>query len=169
MLCTGRSISTSTSKTSQERKAMKTVNDNMAELPEARRQKIEARAAELVAEEVSLRELRRAHRLTQARVGKTLKIGQDGVSRLEQRSDLLISTLRSYCGGTLAGRAVAFPFQRRGEPPRDDARPTDPAIRAPPLPRLGVRDEAQGTEVGKVLLRQAARSTPGVAPSTQIP
>jgi hypothetical protein len=55
-----------------------------------------ARAAELVAEEMSLRDLRRAHRLTQARVGKALNIGQDGVPRLEQRSDLLISTLRNY-------------------------------------------------------------------------
>ena len=45
---------------------------------------------------MSLRDLRRAHRLTQARVGKALKIGQDGVSRLEQRSDLLISTLRNF-------------------------------------------------------------------------
>ena len=75
---------------------MKSLNDKMAELGEVRRQKIEARAAELAAEEMSLRDLRRAHRLTQARVGKTLKIGQDGVSRLEQRSDLLISTLRNY-------------------------------------------------------------------------
>ena len=75
---------------------MKSLKDKMAELGEARRQKIEARAAELAAEEMSLRDLRRAHRLTQARVGKTLKIGQDGVSRLEQRSDLLISTLRNY-------------------------------------------------------------------------
>jgi hypothetical protein len=75
---------------------MKTVNDKMSELSETRRKKIEARAAALVAEEMSLRDLRRAHRLTQARVGKALKIGQDGVSRLEQRSDLLISTLRNY-------------------------------------------------------------------------
>jgi len=75
---------------------MKTLTDKMAELSEARRQKVEARAAELVAEEMSLRDLRRAHRLTQARVGKALRIGQDGVSRLEQRSDLLISTLRNY-------------------------------------------------------------------------
>lgn len=75
---------------------MKTLNDKMAELSPTRRQKIEARAAELAAEEMSLRDLRRAHRLTQARVGKALKIGQDGVSRLEQRSDLLISTLRHY-------------------------------------------------------------------------
>ena len=75
---------------------MKTLNDKMAELSETRRRNVEARAAELAAEEMSLRDLRRAHRLTQARVGKALKIGQDGVSRLEQRSDLLISTLRNY-------------------------------------------------------------------------
>jgi hypothetical protein len=75
---------------------MKTLHDKMAELSEPRRQKIEARAAELAAEEMSLRDLRQAHRLTQARVGRELKIGQDGVSRLEQRSDLLISTLRNY-------------------------------------------------------------------------
>lgn len=75
---------------------MKSLTDKMAELGERRRKKIEARAAELVAEEMSLQDLRHAHRLTQARVGKALKIGQDGVSRLEQRSDLLISTLRNY-------------------------------------------------------------------------
>lgn len=75
---------------------MKSLKDKMAELSEARRRKIDARAAELAAEEMSLRDLRRAHRLTQAHVGKALNIGQDGVSRLEQRSDLLISTLRNY-------------------------------------------------------------------------
>lgn len=75
---------------------MKNLKEKIAELNEARRRKVEARAAELAAEEMSLRDLRRAHRLTQARVGKALKIGQDGVSRLEQRSDLLISTLRNY-------------------------------------------------------------------------
>ena len=75
---------------------MKTLNGKLNELGERRRKKVEARAAELVAEEMSLQDLRRAHRLTQARVGKALKIGQDGVSRLEQRSDLLISTLRNY-------------------------------------------------------------------------
>lgn len=75
---------------------MKTLNEKLAELDERRRKAVVARAAELAAEEMSLRDLRRAHRLTQARVGKALKIGQDGVSRLEQRSDLLISTLRNY-------------------------------------------------------------------------
>ena len=83
---------------------MKTLTEKMAGLSGRRRKKIEARAAELVAEEMSLQALRRAQRLTQARVGKALNIGQDGVSRLEQRSDLLISTLRGYVeamGGNL--------------------------------------------------------------------
>jgi hypothetical protein len=75
---------------------MKTLTEKMAGLSGRRRKKVAARAAELVAEEMSLQALRRAHRLTQARVGKVLDIGQDGVSRLEQRSDLLISTLRGY-------------------------------------------------------------------------
>jgi DNA-binding transcriptional regulator YiaG len=72
------------------------VNDIVKKLSPARRKRIEARAAQLVAEEMSLRELRRAHKLTQERVAETLGIGQDQVSRLEQRSDLLISTLRGY-------------------------------------------------------------------------
>ena len=53
---------------------MKSLKDKMAELSEARRRRIETRAAELAAEEMSLRDLRRAHRLTQARVGKALKM-----------------------------------------------------------------------------------------------
>jgi DNA-binding XRE family transcriptional regulator len=64
------------------------------ELSAARRKKIEARAAQLIAEEMTLRELRHARRLTQVRIAKTLGITQDSVSRLEKRSDLLLSTLR---------------------------------------------------------------------------
>ncbi len=72
------------------------MHDIMKSLSPARRKKIEARATELIAEEMSLRNLRQALPLTQQRMSKTLGIGQDGVSRLEQRSDLLLSTLRSY-------------------------------------------------------------------------
>ena len=75
---------------------MKTLDLKIKELGPARRKKVEDRAAQLLAEEMSLRELRRAHKLTQERIAETLGIGQDQVSRLEQRSDLLISTLRSY-------------------------------------------------------------------------
>ena len=70
------------------------VNDVIARLDPDTRRRVEERAAELIAEEMTLRELRKARQLTQARVAAELGISQDGVSRLEQRSDLLLSTLR---------------------------------------------------------------------------
>jgi transcriptional regulator with XRE-family HTH domain len=73
---------------------MSTLEERMNELSPERRKKIEARVAQLMAEEMTLQELRRARRLTQVRVAKALHISQDGVSRLEQRTDLLLSTLR---------------------------------------------------------------------------
>src|SRR5712671_2557685 len=75
------------------------------ELSPARRKKIAARAAQLIAEEMTLRELRHARKLTQVRMAKALGISQDGVSRLEKRSDLLLSTLRKTVeamGGSLS-------------------------------------------------------------------
>ena len=77
----------------------------IAGLDPDRRRRIEERAAELIAEEMTLRELRKARRLTQARVAAELGITQDGVSRLEQRSDFLLSTLRKTVeamGGSLS-------------------------------------------------------------------
>src|SRR5207248_6558931 len=70
------------------------VNDIIRKLSPAERKKVQDRAAELIAEEMSLRDLRKARKLTQTRVAKTLGITQDSVSRLEKRSDLLLSTLR---------------------------------------------------------------------------
>jgi DNA-binding XRE family transcriptional regulator len=71
------------------------VRENIRKLTPAQQRKVKQRAAELIAEEMSLRELRKARKLTQARVAKRLGITQDGVSRLEKRSDLLLSTLRN--------------------------------------------------------------------------
>lgn len=81
------------------------VNEIIRTLNSAQRRKVEARAAELIAEEMTLRELRRARRLTQVRVAKALGITQDSVSRLEKRSDILLSTLRKtveVMGGNLS-------------------------------------------------------------------
>jgi transcriptional regulator with XRE-family HTH domain len=47
-----------------------------------------------MAEEMTLQDLRRARKLTQVRMARALGIGQDGISKLEKRSDLLLSTLR---------------------------------------------------------------------------
>jgi len=81
------------------------VNDIIKGLSAAQRRKVEARAAQLIAEEMTLREIRKACKLTQQRIAKSLRIGQEGVSKIEKRSDLLISTLRSYVqamGGRLS-------------------------------------------------------------------
>jgi transcriptional regulator with XRE-family HTH domain len=81
------------------------VNDKISKLSPALRKKVEARAAELIAEEMTLRELRKARKLTQVRMAKALGVTQDSVSRLEKRSDLLLSTLRKTVeamGGSLS-------------------------------------------------------------------
>ena len=70
------------------------VDEKIRTLSPAQRRKVEARAEELMAEEMTLRELRKARKLTQVRIAKVLGITQDSVSRLEKRSDLLLSTLR---------------------------------------------------------------------------
>ena len=82
-----------------------TLKDKMKGLSPAQRKKVEARAAELNAAEMTLRELRHARKLTQVKMAKTLGVTQDSVSRLEKRSDLLLSTLRSTVeamGGNLS-------------------------------------------------------------------
>jgi DNA-binding XRE family transcriptional regulator len=84
---------------------MNTINHLRKKLSPERQRKIATRAATIIAEERSLQELRRAHKLTQKKMAEVLGVGQDSVSRLEQRSDLLISTLRSYVeamGGKLS-------------------------------------------------------------------
>jgi DNA-binding XRE family transcriptional regulator len=81
------------------------VNEKIKKLSPAQRKKVEARAAELIAEEMTLRELRKARKLTQVRMAKALGVTQDSVSRLEKRSDLLLSTLRKTVqamGGNLS-------------------------------------------------------------------
>ena len=73
--------------------------------------KADARAAELIAEELTLRDLRKALDLTQTQIAMTLGLPQGHISRLEQRSDMLLSTLASYVkamGGDLK-LVVAFP------------------------------------------------------------
>ena len=73
-------------------------------LPPEQQEQVAKRAAELIAEEKTLQELRQARSLTQERLANTLASQQESVSRLEQRSDLLLSTLRNYVqalGGNL--------------------------------------------------------------------
>ena len=87
------------------------VNDIINKLSPTQRKKVETRAGQLIAEEMTLRQLRQACKLTQQKVAKSLRIGQEGVSKIEMRSDLLISTLRDFVhamGGQLS-LVVEFP------------------------------------------------------------
>jgi DNA-binding XRE family transcriptional regulator len=64
----------------------------MAALPAKRRALINDRAMELA----TLKDLRKAAEQTQEDLAAALGVGQDTISRLEKRSDMLLSTLRHY-------------------------------------------------------------------------
>ena len=107
--------------------------------PPARQRKIKERAAELIAEELTLRDLRKAKQITQEEVARRLSGRQVYVSRLERRADMKLSTLRAYIralGGDLQ-LMVTFPGDARvklrdigSKPaPRDRRAAKKPALR----------------------------------------
>src|SRR5262249_25606026 len=71
-----------------EKKMLRTLDQVIASLPASERAKIEARTKQLIAEEMSLQDLRKAIGKTQVALAKRLKVGQDAVSKLETRSDM---------------------------------------------------------------------------------
>lgn len=70
----------------------KKLDDIMTALPAQRRARVEGRAMELA----TLKDLRKAVEQTQENLAVALGVGQDAISRLEKRSDMLLSTLRHY-------------------------------------------------------------------------
>jgi DNA-binding XRE family transcriptional regulator len=70
------------------------INEILKTLPAAERRKIEKRAAELIKEEMTLQELRRAREMTQVKMAKRLGVAQKQISEIEKRTDMHISTLR---------------------------------------------------------------------------
>jgi hypothetical protein len=80
------------------------LEDLLAKMPKERREEIEAEARRLKAEYCSLRELRTARKLSQKAIAAKLRTNQAGVSKIEKRADMMLSTLRGYveaAGGTL--------------------------------------------------------------------
>ena len=88
-----------------------TLKQFMQDFSPLEREQIAERTRALVEEELTLRDIRRAQKLTQERMAEILGVEQENISRLERRADLLLSTLGSYVsamGGQL--RLVAeFP------------------------------------------------------------
>ena len=89
----------------------KKLKDLLAELPAKRQARIELRARELA----TLKELRTAAQQTQTDMALSLGVGQDAISRLEKRSDMLLSTLRLYIE-SLGGK-LQLVAQFPGRPP----------------------------------------------------
>lgn len=83
---------------------MVTLEDILNEMSPEDRQRVDAMTAVLLSELESLDNLRRAIEQTQASIGERLGVNREDLSRLEQPSDLLLSTLSRHvaeCGGKL--------------------------------------------------------------------
>lgn len=89
----------------------KSFDDILSELPKEDLNYVEKRSEELYNNYLTLQELRKAKELTQERLAEILNVRQENISRLEKRSDLMLSTLKSYIsamGGDLK-LVVDFP------------------------------------------------------------
>ncbi|MGA7524246.1 MAG: helix-turn-helix domain-containing protein [Acidobacteriaceae bacterium] len=92
------------------------VDDVIASLPKERQKKIAARGNELLAKvqrRMTLSEIRRGRKISQAKMAEALGIGQMQISRLEKRKDPRLSTMQrtvAAMGGHLTMIAT-FPDQ----------------------------------------------------------
>lgn len=94
---------------------MKTLKEKLEALPQPRRKKIAKRTNLLIAEEMTMRELRKARQLTQADLAKELGVKQEQVSRIEQRSDIHLSTLMRHVEA-MGGELIVTAKFPRGAP-----------------------------------------------------
>lgn len=93
---------------------MRSLDQVMSEFSPERRARIEAKTRRLIRAE-TLRQLRAVAKKTQVDVAAATGIAQHNVSRLEQREDMLLSTLRAYVDG-LGGRLRLFAEFPRQDP-----------------------------------------------------
>jgi transcriptional regulator with XRE-family HTH domain len=95
---------------------MRTLDQVIEGLSEDQRARVEAKAKRLIKAE-TLRQLRAAVSKTQEEVAQASGTSQYNVSRLESRSDMLLSTLDEYVAG-LGGQlhlVAEFPGKRKIE------------------------------------------------------
>ncbi len=120
------------------------LKDFLEELPEGERAAIKARADEMAAEELGLAQLRALLRRSQVGMAREMGVRQSEVSKIERRSDMLVSTLRKYveaAGGSLelVVRLPDHPALRLnfGKAARSRPRPTGTRVigRRPARPR----------------------------------
>ena len=92
-----------------------TLTEKIAQLDPDHQAEIAAEFERLRAEYLTLKDLRKARKLTQVRLAETLGQTQVSIAKLEKRTDLLLSTLRRYrfpriasaCSGVASSLAAA--------------------------------------------------------------
>lgn len=89
--------------------------DLLASLPADQQAEVQARARELIQQELTLRDLRKAMGQTQAAMAAKLGVKQENVSRVEQRADVMLSTLNSYLAAM--GGKLKLVAEFEGRPP----------------------------------------------------
>ena len=121
------------------------VEDILKQLPANEQRAIEARTRELVAEYLTLQDVRKARALTQERMAELLGINQENVSRLEKRTDLLLSTLGSYIAAVGGRLQIVAEFPDR-----------PPIV----LSGLGHTDDAKRAKTGRGKVSRTDRVLP---------
>ncbi|MGH8056682.1 MAG: helix-turn-helix domain-containing protein [Candidatus Entotheonellia bacterium] len=123
------------------------LQEKMAALDPARQARIKAETERLQAEYMTLQDLRKAREMTQVRLAEILGKSQVTVAQMEKRTDVMLSTLRSYIeamGGQL-DLVVRFPDRepvvlqglRDDGPAPHSSGPSSPRTKATPLKHKG--------------------------------
>jgi transcriptional regulator with XRE-family HTH domain len=79
-------------------------DDYMKKLSPEQRARVQVMAEKLIAEEKTLREIRKAREYSQVTLAQLLDMNQGDLSKFERRTDAYLSTIRRYIeamGGTL--------------------------------------------------------------------
>ncbi|RTZ47678.1 XRE family transcriptional regulator [Candidimonas sp. SYP-B2681] len=116
----------------------KKLDDAKAAIPAAGKKRLDTNAMEMA----TLKDLRKAAKQTQEDLASALGVGQDTISRLEKRSDMLLSTLRHYVQSVGGKLQLVATFPNR--PPviidrlDNDKAPRDEAAAKPVASRNGL-------------------------------
>ena len=73
-----------------------TLKQKISQLPLKQKAEIDARTSELILEELSLHALRKGLNWTQEEIAQAIGVGQDSVSRMENRSNIMVASLERY-------------------------------------------------------------------------